>query len=91
MPATFFTSALRTMETFPPATTRFSATMGPVCFFVGAEANVTDPGPPIVRVPVDETAVAAVVSMTLSPTSHSVASPESVMVSETEAPSRVTR
>ena len=91
MPATFFTSALRTIETFPPATTRSSAMTGPVCFFVGTEASVTDPGPPIVRVPVDEIAVAAVVSTALSPTSHSVASPERVMVLETVAPLSVTR
>ena len=60
-------------------------------FFVGADASTTEPGPPIVSVPVDEIAVAAVVSTAFSPSSQSCASPESVMVFDTVAPESVTR
>ena len=60
-------------------------------FFVGDEAMTSEPGPPMVSVPVEVIALAFVVVIALAPSSQSCASPSMERTPESVASESVTR
>ena len=78
------------IEVEPPARTRFAPATTPVFLPPGAE-SASEPGPPIVSVPVQVMAEASAVAMDESPTSQSCASPSMERTPESVASESVTR